>query len=407
MRILVLTDRFLPEIAAPSFRIVDHARYWLNEGHELTVVTCAPNFPAGKIFNGYANRAYQEEWIEGIRVIRVWSYMSANTGFVKRTLDQASFMCSAVALSSRYPDFDIILATSPPLFVALAGYLISFFSKRPWIFEIRDLWPASIKAVGLGKKVPLGFLEKMELFLYRKTDRIISLTYSFRENLTRRGIPSDKIDVVTNGVDTDLFSSYAESLDKRSALGFDEETFLVGYMGTVGMAHGLETLVDCAYLTRNNSSVRFIIMGQGSERRKLEQRVQDHGIDNVTFLDFVPHEEVPHYLGALDLFIVHLRPDPLFRTVIPSKIFESMAMGVPILHAVEGESATIVAESGAGVCIPSGDPQIMAETILRLMETPSELRVMGARGRTAALAQYGRRPKALACLASFEKVVRG
>ena len=152
MRILILTDRFIPEISAPSFRLMDHAKCWRNEGHDVTIVTCAPNAPLGQIFPGYKNRLYQEEWIDRVQVIRLWSYITANSGFAKRILDLSSFTGSSVLQSWRFPRFDLILASSPPLFVAMAGYVISRVWRRPWIFELRDLWPASIEAVGLGAR---------------------------------------------------------------------------------------------------------------------------------------------------------------------------------------------------------------------------------------------------------------
>ena len=231
MRILVLTDRFTPEIAAPSFRVMEHAKIWISLGHEVTVVTCVPNFPHGKVFAGYSNKLFQEEWIDGIRVLRLWSYMAENAGFLGRILDNASFMCSAIVQSRRFPDFDVILATSPPLFVPVAGYMISKLFSRPWVFELRDLWPASIAAVGAMNGRVLGLLEKLELFLYRKASRIIALTDSFKSDLVTRGIQPDKIDVVENGVDEAFFNPNSVTFDARQILGLNKEAFLAGYIG--------------------------------------------------------------------------------------------------------------------------------------------------------------------------------
>ena len=405
MRILVLTDHFIPEITAPSFRIMDHARCWRDAGHEVTVVTCVPNFPQGTVFEGYRNRAYQEERIEDIRVIRVWSYMTPNTGFAKRILDQSSFMVSAVLQSWRLPKFDVILASSPPLFVAMAGYLTALVRRRPWIFEIRDLWPASIEAVGLGNKTPMRLLEKIELFLYQKADRIISLSPAFKENLSERGVDPQKNDVITNGVDTEMFDPGKVKADVRTALGIEPDDFFVGYFGTTGMAHGLETLLEAAQQCSGSGRIKFLIMGEGAERKALEGKSAELGLTSVIFQDFVEHEKIPDYYAALDIFLVHLKPHPVFKTVIPSKIFEAMAMEVPMLCAVEGEGAKIVSESGAGICIPPGNAIVMAETILRLSNDPDELKLMGKRGRESAIAKYSRRSKAEECLRSFEKIL--
>lgn len=401
MHILVLTDRFIPEIAAPSFRVMDHAKIWVSLGHEVTVVTCVPNFPHGNVFAGYKNKLFQEEWIDGIRVVRLWSYMAENSGFMKRILDYASFMVSAVVQCRRFSSFDVILATSPPLFVPVAGYMIAKLYGRPWVFELRDLWPASIAAVGAMNGRTLALLEKLELFLYRRADRIISLTNSFKTNLTSRGISADKIDVIQNGVDTSFFSSENVRFDARNVLGVEKEVFLAGYIGTTGMAHGLETFVEAADLCRSNESIKFLLMGEGAERLRLEALAKSKRLSNIIFRDFMPHEEIPSYLAALNLFIVHLKPDPVFRTVIPSKIFEAMAMEIPLLHAVEGESAMLVSETGAGICIPAGEAQEMAGAIIDLFEHPEITREMARRGRTAVKGEYSRQTKALAAIQSI------
>lgn len=402
MRILVLTDRFTPEIAAPSFRLMDHAQEWLRAGHQVTVVTCVPNFPRGVPFEGYTNRLYQEEWIRGVRVIRVWSYLAPNVGTIKRTLDYLSYMFAAVFFAWRYPAFDVLLASSPPLFVAAAGYAVATIRRRPWVFEIRDLWPASIKAVNASKGLGLRLLEKLEMFLYRKADRIISLTDSFKDELTERGISPDKNDIVTNGVDAEQFSAQQVRFDARPVLGVSAEDFLAAYIGTVGMAHGLRTVLDAAEMCRERKHVRFLIMGEGAERAKLEAEAKSRGLTNVMFKDFVPHDQVPSFLAALSAAIVHLKPDPLFLTVIPSKIFENMAMGTPMVYAVEGESARIVAEAKAGVCIPSGDAKAMADTILALDADRPRLRELGRNGVEVVHRQYSRRVKAQAAIRTLE-----
>jgi glycosyltransferase involved in cell wall biosynthesis len=183
------------------------------------------------------------------------------------------------------------------------------------------------------------------------------------------------------------------------------DAFLAGYIGTTGLAHGLTTLLDAADRLRVRPDVHLLVLGEGAERRKLETAARERGLTRVHFRDNVPHSEIPSYLAALDVSIVHLRPDPLFRTVIPSKIFESMAMGVPILMGVEGESAEIVGECGAGVCIPSGQPDAMAEALTRLASDPAGRRAMGERGREAVRARYSRRRLALAALETLQGAV--
>ena len=278
MHILVLSERYVPEITAPSFRVKDHAKAWLQQGHEVTVVTCAPNFPHGKVFEGYRNRPYQVDWVDGVRVVRVWSYMAENKGTLKRTLDYLSYMFATILFFWRYPKFDVLVATSPPLFVGVAGWVVARLRRRRWVFEVRDLWPASIKAVGASDSWLLTFFEKLELFLYRRADRIVVLTPAFRDDLISRGIDDGKIDVVTNGVDTDVFDTLNVQFDARERLGVEADDFLVGYLGTVGMAHGLETVLDAAELCQSESRIRFLIMGEGAERARLEEDARKRGL---------------------------------------------------------------------------------------------------------------------------------
>jgi glycosyltransferase involved in cell wall biosynthesis len=332
--------------------------------------------------------------------------MAPNEKLVRRVLDYASFMVSAILQSFRFPTFDLILATSPPLFVPMAGCIISKLLDRPWIFELRDLWPDSIKAVGALNGGIVSFTEKIELFLYRNADHVISLTHSFKENLVSRGIPAEKITIVENAVDTDFFDPTNVKSDARGALGMNGRDFLAGYIGTVGMAHGIETIVQAASLCREHEHLKFLIMGEGAERGRIQELVNTNGLNNVIIRDFIPRDLMPAYLASLDAFLVHLRPDPIFRTVIPSKIFEAMAMEVPIIHAVEGESACLVEDAGAGICIPSGDAEKLAEEVVGLSAQKDRLLQMGKRGREVAKQKYSRDVKARDALECMQLLLK-
>ena len=405
MKILYLTDRFLPEVSAPCFRAMEHARVWVENGHEVTVVTCAPNSPRGKIFDGYRNKLYQTERMDEVSVIRLWSYMAANVGVLKRTLDYLSFMLAAIAMCWRFPRFDVIVASSPTFFTAVAGYVISILRRRPWVFLIRDLWPASIRAVGASDSRALDWVERLELYLYRKAHRIVAVGNAIKADLVSRGIPAEKIDVVTNGVDPEQFNPSRVTFDARPRIGIEAGDFLAGYIGTTGMAHGLETILDAAEHCRDDDRIRFLIMGDGARRQELEDSARRREIPNLLFKDVVPHDQIPSYLASMDLSIIHLRPDPVFRTAIPSKTFECMAMGVPILMGVEGDAARIVEESGSGICIPPGDPDAMAAEVRRLASSPDELRELGRKGMSAVGERYGRPVLALRELASVEAAI--
>jgi len=371
MHLVFITDNFPPEVNAPASRTFEHCREWVRAGHEVTIITCVPNFPRGRVYEGYKNRLYQTEKMEGIDVIRVWSYITANEGFVKRILDYVSFMVSAVIVSPLVKKPDIVISTSPQFFSACAAYLISAMKNRPFIFELRDIWPESIKAVGAMKEsFVIRVLEKIEMFLYQKAVRIISVTNSFKRTLVKRRVDENKIFVVTNGVDLDRFSPQAKDgrLVKQYGL---ENKFVAGYIGTHGMAHCLETILDAAekMQTQVGGDVfRFIFLGNGARKNALMEKAETMGLDNVVFIDSVAKEEVVKYWSLLDVSIIHLRKTKLFTTVIPSKLFECMGMGIPVLHGVMGESADIVQKEGVGVLFEPENTDALCEGLWRLKE---------------------------------------
>lgn len=367
MHILFLSDNFPPEVNAPASRTFEHCREWVRAGHQVTVITCVPNFPKGRVFNGYRNRLWQSEEIEGIRVIRVWTYITRNERFVRRILDFMSFMLTAFLASFFVRRVDIIVGTSPQFFTACAAYATSVVKRRPWIFELRDIWPESIRAVGAMKKERLlDLLERLELFLYRKSTAVVSVTNAFKQNLIARGIDASKIYVVTNGVDTSRFSPLPK--DRKLLAELDlEGKFVAGYIGTHGMAHGLDTLIDSAKVlaqSKHAAQVRLIMLGDGAQRLRLEARARAEGLDNVRFIESVPKDEVVRYWSILDASIIHLKKSELFKTVIPSKMFECMGMAIPILHGVEGESAEIVMRHEIGITF---EPENHLELVERLV----------------------------------------
>jgi glycosyltransferase involved in cell wall biosynthesis len=324
------------------------------------VVTCAPNFPKGQVFDGYRNRLWQQELVSGIRVIRVWSYITANEGFVKRILDYQSFMFSATVAAPFVRRVDVVVGTSPQFFTACAAYLVSRMKRIPFVFELRDMWPESIKAVGAMKdSAMIRLLERVEMFLYRKAARIVTVTHAFKDTLIRRGIDGTKVDVVTNGVDLSHFAPQPKDAELVQQLGL-QGMFVAGYIGTHGMAHALETLLEAAQTLRQTpgaENVRLLFLGDGARKQDLETQAQALGLGNVLFLDSVPKDQVVRYWSLLDVSVIHLRKTDLFTTVIPSKLFECMGMGLPVLHGVAGESADIVRRERVGEVFESENAQ--------------------------------------------------
>lgn len=406
MHILLLTDNFTPEVNAPASRSFEHCRVWVEAGHQVTVITGAPNFPRGIVFPGYRNRLWQSEVINGIRVVRVWTFICANEGFVFRTLDYLSFMITAFVASFFVRRVDVIIGTSPQFFTVCAAWASSALRRVPFVFELRDLWPDSIRAVkALQNKRLLALLSRIELFLYHRAALIIAVTHAFKRILTARGIDPGKIAVVTNGVDLQRFKPGRKDARLEAELGLTN-CFVAGYIGTHGLAHGLDTVLDAARLLRDDGAahVRILMLGDGAEKAALMARADAEQLDTILFLDSVAKDQVARYWSLLDCSVIHLRRDALFRSVIPSKLFEAMATGIPVALGVEGEAADLVLRYEAGVAVQPEDPQALADAILALRDNPVLRAALSQNGAQAAR-RFSRPALALAMLQAIEGVV--
>lgn len=405
--ILFLTENFPPETNAAATRVFERACYWVEAGHAVTVVTCAPNFPEGRLFPGYRNRWRQVESMEGMRVVRVKTFIAANAGVVRRTLDFLSFMSTGflAALFERRPD--VVVATSPQFFTAVAGWGVAACRRRPFVFELGDLWPASIAAVGaLPDGAVLRALERLELFLYRRAAAVVTLTEAFKSDLVARGIPPGKIVPVRNGVDLRRYAPRPrdEALAASWGLG---PAFTVGYVGTHGLAHGLRNVLDAADILRDEHAIRFLLVGSGAERDALVREARDRGLRNVVLAPPQPKERMPSVWSLCDVALIHLRDAPVFADVIPSKMFEAMAMGLPLLLALPTGEATRLAEAeGAGCAVLPEDPGALSDAVLRLRDD-SPLRDRFASAALTAASRHSRASQAERMLEVLRAVVDG
>ncbi|MBK8507130.1 MAG: glycosyltransferase family 4 protein [Candidatus Competibacteraceae bacterium] len=407
MHILFLTDNFPPENNAPASRTYEHTRHWIKQGHQVTVITGVPNFPTGQVFPGYRNAWYSTETMEGVRVVRVKTYITANQGFLKRILDYQSFMVSGFLAGLIQNRPDVIVGTSPQFFTNCAAWLLSICRRRPFIFELRDLWPASIVTVGaMRENVSIRALEKLELFLYRQAAAVVPVTYAFKDDLTRRGIPSGKIGVVRNGVDLSQYMPRARDPELTALYGL-ENKFVVGYLGTHGLAHALHSVLETADQLRDYPDIVFLLIGEGAKRQELIQQADILGLSNVRLIPSQPKEMMPRLWSLCNLSLIHLKNDPVFATVIPSKLFESMGMGLPVLMALpEGEATSIIHETGAGVVVRPEDPKALAQIVKELFNDPERLMALSAAS-LAAATKFTREKQADRLLAIIEAVAVG
>lgn len=401
MKILFLTDNFPPEVNAPATRTLEHCREWVKAGHDVTVITCHPNYPIGKVYDGYRNCWKKKEVVEGIKVIRVWTYITSNKGFFKRILDYISFSFTSF-FAGLFLKCDVIVATSPQFFTALSGRTLHFFKRKPWIMEVRDLWPDSIKSVGAMKEgVVLRYFSKEEKWCYKSANRIVVVTDTFKKVISEKGIPAEKISVVKNGANLELFKPRGKSPELVEKYGLDGKVVL-GYVGTIGMAHKLDFLIDCV---KGLPGCKLMILGAGAEKEALVEKVANEKIDNVFFVDPVSKDKVADYVALQDLALVNLRRDPLFTTVIPSKIFETSAMHIPIMLGVDGEARSLVEKYGAGLFYEPEDKKDFLAKLNRLI-SDRELYATCQEGCDRLAKDFDRKRLAQDMLEAMESVVK-
>lgn len=394
MRILFFSHYYPPEVNAPATRTSEHCQRWAAAGHEVTVVTCAPNCPHGVVYPGYRNRLWpQVEQVEGVRVVRVWTFLAANAGSSRRIVNFLSYLVSAVLASLWLARPDVIVATSPQFFCGWAGVLVSWLRRVPLVLEIRDIWPESIQAVGAMRNGPLlRLLERLERWMYQAAEHVVAVGDGYRDRILQRADVSNRISVITNGVDPKRFAprpADAEFLRHWRLEG----KFVCSYIGTIGMAHGLEVVLETAKFlkTQGRDDIAFCLVGDGSSRERLEAEVRRAGLEDlVVFPGLQPKEHIPAILASSNACLVHLKKCDLFETVIPSKIFETMAMGRPIIMGVQGPARDIVLQSGAGVAM---EPESVA-ALVNAVETLADNRhlavSLGRAGRQCVLTNFNR-----------------
>jgi glycosyltransferase involved in cell wall biosynthesis len=392
VRILFYSHYFPPEVNAPANRTHEHCREWVAAGHEVHVVTCIPSHPLGTPFEGYRRRWYQREEIDGIHLHRVWTYLAANRGVLRRTLNYLSFIPTAVFRGLRLGQFDVVISTSPQFFCAVGAWLYTRVCRKPWVFELRDLWPESIPAVGaMRKSLALRGLERLEMRMYRDASAIVCVTESFVTSLKSRGIDGSKLFFVPNGI-VPAFWESPNRADARSRLDLDEGDVLASYVGTIGMAHGLSTvLAAAAQLQTNAPRVKLLIVGDGAELDTLRAAAVREGLSNVRFTGMVARDQVPVILAATDLALVTLKPSDVFKTVLPSKMFEAMAAKCAIVLSVEGEARATLERAGAGVAVKPGDADALSGAIADLAADPDRRARMGIAGRQFVAREFSRR----------------
>jgi glycosyltransferase involved in cell wall biosynthesis len=395
LKILYISQYFPPEMGAPAARAAELAKYWVQAGHEVTVLTGFPNHPTGKLHPDYKKafrRLIRRENCDGVRVVRTWLLPLPNRKAHERMLNYGSFCVSASAAGSFVERPDVVIATSPQLLVGLAGWWVADWKRVPFVFEVRDLWPESLVAVGMGGEGSAlhWMLEKIAAFLYRKSSHIVVVTPAFKRQLIENWrVPAEKISIIENGVETDMFRQVPANELRRQLGG--QGKLLFCYSGTMGMAHGLETLLDAAAdLSQSDPHILFVLVGEGAEKERIKALAASRKLDNVRFVDQQPREKIPEYISASDGCLVLLRRTELFKTVIPTKMLEFMACARPVILAVDGQSREIVENAKAGIFVEPENAAALAAAVRKLAADRGLRESLGRNGREHILQHYAR-----------------
>jgi len=408
MKILFLSHYYTPEGNAPASRVSALAERWVKAGHEVTVLTGVPNVPDGVVYPGYRNRWKQTEVINGVKVVRVWTYVAPNKGTIRRILNYVSYMFSAFHHGFWMRRPDVMIATSPQFFCGWAGVLLHWFRRFRFVLEIRDIWPESMSAVGAGLPGPLlRILGVMEKMMYRAAGHIVTVGQGYVVKLRERGVPEDKISVIMNGVDKTLFHPRPVNAELRREYGLSGK-FVCSYIGTIGMACGLRAALDAAEIlkSRGRDDIRIVLVGDGAQREELRAEAAERRLDNVIFTGRRPKAEMPDWVASSDVNLVHLKKCDLFETVMPSKIFESAGCGRPILMGVNGFAKALVMDADAGVAVEPEDAVGIADALERLAGDPELCRRLGDNALRNIAARYDRDTQANDYLKILENMQR-
>jgi colanic acid biosynthesis glycosyl transferase WcaI len=396
VKILYVSQYYPPEMGAPAARASELSMHWARMGHEATVLTGFPNHPTGVVPENWRSRFHRLRHTEttgGLRVERTWLWPLPNRKAHERIRNYTSFCISAALTGLTLPKPDVVIATSPQLLCALSGWWIASCKRVPFVFEVRDLWPESLAAVGASNEGSLlhRTLSAIAGFLYRRADHIVVVSPAFKDHLIRYwNVPAEKISIVENGVETDLFRFDPAAPQLRKQLNL-EDRFLICYIGTMGNAHGLETLIDAAAeLQTSLPAATFLLIGEGAEKQRIVDLAVKRGLSNIQFLGEQPRELIPAYVSAADLCLVMLKKSELFKTVIPTKLLEYMACERAVIVAVDGQARKILEEASAGVFVEPENTGALVKAILNLAQDPVRRRHMGTSGRQYIVNKFSR-----------------
>jgi glycosyltransferase involved in cell wall biosynthesis len=393
-------------MGAPAARTFEHARRWVEQGHEVTVLCGKPNHPDGIVPEKYRGTLLYREKIEGINVLRCWLYTTPNRGVFKRSFCFMSFMLSSMFFGSFFsPKCDIVIATSPQMLCGFAGYFVSLLKRRPYVLEVRDLWPKQIIDLAAVKNnLIIAILTWVEMFMYRRAKGVITVAPATKDEIASRGIPEEKLYTITNGIDEEFFVPKDRMSPAREKHNWGDD-IIVLYIGTHGLSQGLATILDTAEMLQNRGDIRFVFAGTGADREPLIKQAKAMQLTNIEFLSMQHKNDMPDFYAASDICLVPLKKREVFLYNIPSKMFEIMACGRPILLGAKGQAKKLLQDADAGIPVEPEDAHAFGDAILELADDPERRKRFGENGREHVLEHYRRNANADRFITYLEEIL--
>lgn len=397
MRILYLSQYFPPEVGATQNRAYEMARNMVLAGHQVTVITEVPNHPKGIIPPEYRGKLYERDTLDEIEVIRVWVKTSPVKTLRTRLAFYISYMIASIlaGLLLARGKYDVIYASSPPLFVGGAALALSFLRRLPMLFEVRDLWPESAIALEkLNNPTAIALGERLEKACYQRAKQIIVVTKGIYNRLIERGYPPEKLTLITNGANIDTFHFKPEAREViRARLGLQDK-FVPIFVGTHGLAQDMETILQAAARLSDYPDIHFLLVGEGPTKAEMMAMAQGMGLTNLTFHPEIPQAQVPEFFSAADIALAPLRRADLFLGALPVKMFDAWACQRPLVLGVDGEARQVLTEAQAGIYVEPENPEAFAAAVLELKNNPTCAQQMGLNGRRIVVEQYSRQAQA-------------
>ncbi|MCP5303464.1 MAG: glycosyltransferase family 4 protein [Pseudomonadales bacterium] len=401
MHFAILTQYYPPEIGAPQARLAEIANYLVQDGHQVTVLTAMPNYPAGKIHQGYGGLLKREEK-DGTQIIRTFIYPTQKADMLHRLANYFSFVFSSAFFGTfllKRPDY--LLVESPPLFLGLTSFWLSRIKRTKMIFNVSDLWPESAVSLGVIRRGSLSYKISawLESFSYKRAWLVSGQSRTILADINAR-FPEVRSYHLSNGVDTEMFSPARNSISAREELALGSEC-VVFYGGLHGLAQGLDQVIDAAQILKDIQGLCFVLVGDGPEKQKLMAQAKSDGVTSVRFLDSRPKPQIPELVASADIIVVPLKM--FIPGAVPSKLYEAMASGKPVVLVASGEAAEIVQQHNAGIVVEPGDVEGFAKAIKTLYEQPALRAEMGNNGRKAVKEHFDRSRIAARFIAYLEE----